>query len=155
MRNQYKLCDLVNVLPLEHQRRACHAGVIDMPTVLLPTLERFGATTDFFIINSKQDLVQRLFFDLTAVDYGIDISRKHVRCSSHRPGPSGQPSHDDIPQLSTAPVFLPAPFIPSTVHSRLDDAHARRARISLGGDAALDEAVRGGGAHAAHYARQW
>lgn len=68
LKTQFQVCDLPEILPDASQRAKCANAQLLLPDLVVPTLVAFPET-DFTIVNSKQDYVQRLFYDMTGLTY--------------------------------------------------------------------------------------
>jgi hypothetical protein len=91
LRDVWKVCGSTALVPAGAARAACEAGELDVAVLLEPTLRAWPAVT-FTQLQSKQDLVQRVFFDLLAMSYNLTLrarrqplSRCTLPCAVLRP----------------------------------------------------------------------
>ncbi|KAJ1638215.1 hypothetical protein T492DRAFT_1140111 [Pavlovales sp. CCMP2436] len=66
LRDSWRVCSVPELLPTPEALAACNAGTIEVTDVMLPAVKEFPETL-FTFIQSKEDIVQRMFYDATMV----------------------------------------------------------------------------------------
>lgn len=167
LRDAFGTCALDELLPLPSQREACLAGRLLAHSVLEPALREFGARAHFSLVVNKQDLVSRLFYDATALSYGVMPPRARVAArrplharaharSTRRASSKHTARSCTLVRLSShflllcpclpAPPACPLPGLPASLCCSVDSEHCGRSEARLRGDAPRARAVRARGA---------